>query len=144
MRSKTIFFLIFALIVVGLIVYGYFKATPGIENPTEKHPQIEIIPKSFDFGEIEYGEVVEYTFKVKNLGEEILEIKRVATSCGCTTAEVEKEIINPGEETNLFVEYDTGAMSGPHGRGDQERIIYVRSNDPVNPQFEVTIKAYVR
>lgn len=144
MKSKTLFFTIIVLAALGLVIYGYFKATPGLEDQTEKRPEVEITPKSFDFGEIKYGEIAEYTFKIRNLGDEILEIKRVATSCACTTAEVEKEMLSPGEEVNLFVRYDTGAMSGAHAKGEQERIIYIKSNDPVNPQVEVTIKAYVK
>ncbi len=68
----------------------------------------------------------------------------MATSCACTSAKVTKEKIAPGKEADLNVTYDTGAMSGPHGKGSQERIIYIKSNDPINPQAEVTIKAYVR
>ncbi len=144
MKSKNLFFTLFILIFVGLAIYGYFSAIPGVEDQTEKRPEIEITPKSFDFGEIEYGEIVKYTFKVRNLGEEVLEIKRVATSCGCTTAEVTKDRIVPGEEADLNVTYDTGAMSGSHAKGNQDRIIYVKSNDPINPQFEVIITAYVK
>ena len=88
--------------------------------------------------------VVEYIFKVKNTGNEALEIKKVATSCACTTAKIDKEKINPGKETNLLVVYNTGAMSGSHAKGEQERIIYVRSNDSVNPQVEVMIYADVK
>lgn len=142
------------LLIVGLAAYGYFKATAGVEKQTEKHPKIEISPKSFsskggpapgwDFGEIEYGKTVEHTFKVKNLGNEALEIKRLSTSCGCTTAKTSKEKIPPGEEVELKVVYDTGAMSGSHAKGKQERTIYVKTNDPVNPQVEVEIRAVVK
>ncbi len=68
----------------------------------------------------------------------------MATSCGCTTAKVSKEKINPGEEIELQVSYDTGAMSGDHARGEQERIIYIKSNDPINPQVEAMIYADVK
>lgn len=139
---KRIFFLIIALTIVGLLIFGYFKAIPGSDD--ENHPKISITPSSFDFKEIEYGQVVEYVFKVKNLGNEVLEIKKIATSCACTTGEINKEKINPNEEAELLVKYDTGAMSGPHGKGEQERIIYVKSNDPSNPQAEVMIYAHVK
>ena len=142
MKPKIWVFLI--LIILGLASYGYFKSIPGVENQTENLPKIEISPESFDFGEVKYGQLAEYTFLVKNSGKKTLEIKKVATSCACTTAEIAKEEINPGEETNLQVVYDTGAMSGAHAKGEQERIIYVKSNDPVNPQIEVTISAYVK
>lgn len=137
------FFLILVLIILGLAVYGYFKAVPGTDDRVGGYPQIEITPKVFDFGEINFGDVVNYDFKVKNSGDEILEIKRVATSCPCATAKIAKEKIEPREEVELLVTYDSGAM-GLHGKGKQERIIYVKSNDPVNPQVEVVIYANVK
>lgn len=144
MKPKIWFFLILGIVILVLGGYGYFKAIPGVEDNSTNLPKIEIAPKSFDFGSIEYGKVVEYIFRVKNTGKEVLEIKKIATSCACTTGKINKEKINPGEEAELQVSYDTGAMSGPHGRGEQERIIYVKSNDPVNPQVEVMIYANVK
>ena len=145
MKKNLIIFSIVVTITLILFGYGYFKSVPGLgENQTGSFPIIEITPKLFDFGEVSYGDVAEHTFTLKNLGDEDLEIKRVATSCACTTAKVTEETIAPGEETELQVIYDTGAMSGPHGMGYQERIIYVKSSDPVDPQVEVKISAYVR
>lgn len=144
MKSKTKLFLVIGLVVLGIAGYGYLKAIPGVGDQTENQPRIEISPQSFDFGDIQYGQVVEYTFKLKNTGQALLEIKRVSTSCGCTSAEVSKEEIGPGEEIDLLVTYNTGAMSGDHAKGEQERIIYVKSSDPVNPQAEVMIYANVQ
>jgi hypothetical protein len=144
MKLEIKFFLILGLLILGLAGYGYFKSMPGVKNPAMPKPQIEIAPESFDFGDISFGQVVNYTFKVKNLGNEILEIKRVATSCPCATAKINKESFQPGEEGELLVTYDTAAMGrGSHGKGKQERIIYVKSNDPEKPQVEVTIRANV-
>ena len=144
MKPKIWFFLILGIVILVLGSYGYFKAIPGVENQATNLPKIEITPKYFDFGNVEYGKVVEYIFKVKNAGKEILEIKKVATSCACTTGKINKEKINPGEEAELQVAYDTGAMSGSHAKGRQERIIYIKSNDPINPQIEAIIYANVK
>lgn len=145
MSQKTLIVVVIILAVFGLALIGYFKAVPGTKNPTDNRPQIEITPRTFNFGEVEFGKIAEYTFKVKNLGSEVLEIKKVATSCACTTAKIIKDKIGPGEETELFVSYDTVAMgSGSHGKGNQERIIYVKNNDPINPQVEVMIYANVK
>lgn len=141
MKLKIFFLTI--LITVGLAVYGYYKAIPEVDTQTGEYPRIEAIPESFDFGEIEYGEIAEHTFRVKNSGGEVLEIKKVSTSCACTSAEISKERIFPQEKAELKVTYNTGAMSGPHAKGAQDRIIYVRSNDPLNPQVEIMIKALV-
>lgn len=143
MNKKIIGFVIFFSVIIGIAGYGYFKAASGIDNEADNYPQIEITPKAFDFGEINFGDVVNYNFKVKNLGDEILEIERIATSCPCASAKIGKDVIGPGEETGLLVSYDSGAM-GAHGRGEQERIIYVRSNDPINPQVEAIIYATVK
>lgn len=144
MNPKSIIIVIVILAILGLAIAGYLKAVPGVENQTDSRPQIEISPNSFDFGEIKYGQISEYIFMVRNSGNEILEIKKVATSCACTKGSISKDKIAPGEEIELKVSYDTGAMSGPHGMGKQERIIYIKSNDPINPQIEVTIHAYVK
>lgn len=145
MSKKIIIALVIVTVVVGIIIIGYIKATPGLKNETAQRPQIEVSPKTYNFGEIEFGAIAKYTFKIKNAGPQTLEIKRIATSCACTSAKASKESINPNEEVDLLVTYDTKAMGeGPHGRGQQERIIYVRTNDPINPQVEVTINAYVK
>lgn len=144
MSPKIRFILVLGIIIFGIGILGYFRAVPGAGNQGENLPKIEITPKSFDFGEINYGQIVNYTFRVKNLGKAILEIKRVATSCACTSAKIASEKINPGQETELLVIYDTGAMAGAHGKGQQERIIYVKSSDPINPQVEAMIYAAVR
>ncbi len=137
MKLKISLFII--LIVLGLASYGYFKAIPEIQDERNL-PKIEISPRTFDFGEINFGDVVNYNFTVNNTGNEVLEIRRIATSCPCASAQITEEKINPGESAELLVSYDSGAM-GAHGRGEQERIIYIRSNDPINPQIEVTIYA---
>lgn len=143
MKMKIAILAVLGLI-LGLVAYGYSQAIPPSQSQTESQPQIEITPITFDFGEVKYGEIAEYTFKIKNLGKEVLEIKRVSTSCGCTTAEVSKKRIESNEEVDLKVVYDTGAMSGSHAKGKQERTIYVKSNDQVDPQVEVIINAYVK
>ena len=143
MKAKILVFIIFILL-ISFAIYGYFRATPGAGNQ-ENLPKIEISPASYDFGEIEFGKVVNYNFVVKNSGQETLEIKRIGTSCSCTTAKVSSQAIEPGQSAELMVAYDTAAMGdGPHGRGNQERIIYIKSNDPNNPQVNVTISAYVK
>lgn len=136
--------LVLALLVMFVLgFYGYFRSIPGVKNQTEGLPKIEVTPDSFDFGQVKYGQVLEHRFKVKNQGKEVLEIKRLSTSCGCTTAQISRFQLKPGEEEELLVRYETAAMSGSHAKGRQERIIYLKTNDPQNPQKEVMIFANV-
>ncbi|MDO8436211.1 MAG: DUF1573 domain-containing protein [bacterium] len=145
MNSKIKIALTLGLIVLGIASYGYFKAIPGPSGQLGNEPRIEINPQNYDFGEAQFGQILEYSFTITNLGGAPLEIKRVATSCACTKAKVDKETIQAGETAELLVTYDTAAMGdSAHGKGEQERIIYVKTNDPNNPQVDVTIQALVR
>lgn len=138
--------LIFSIGITAFIAYGYSQSIPNdTDGKNSNQPKIEISPSFYDFGEVKFGKIAEYKFIIENKGSKALEIKRLATSCSCTTAKTNKEILNPGEAADLFVSYDTAAMgSGTHGTGNQERIIYVKTNDPANPQATVKIHAYVK
>ena len=127
---------VIALILVG--GYGYLRS--GAQGP----PQIEITPTSYDFGEISSIEKVEVEFKVRNAGGSPLEITRVSTSCGCTTAEIEDEVLLPGETTALHVTFDPQVMQ-TEGIAEEEivRIIYLKSNDPDHPEVEVELRGRV-
>jgi hypothetical protein len=143
-KNKLPFVIFFLLAALSLAFWGYLKAMPDTDSQTGGLPRIEISPKDFDFGQIKYGEVVKHVFKIQNSGKGVLKIKKLATSCGCTTVEIAKEVLAAGEEVELLVTYDSGAMTGSHARGEQERIIYIRSNDPTSPQIEAKIYANVR
>jgi hypothetical protein len=123
-------------IIGGAIFYQYFK----LESPVSP-PVIEIIPASYDFGDIPYKKV-ETTFKIKNLGGENLEILGVSTSCGCTKAYAKENIIPPGGETELIVTFDPNLMDYKVV-GKVFRAVFVSSNDPLNEEVRIDITANV-
>lgn len=146
MFSKWQFWIIIAILAfVGLAIFGYRQSVPSVERSQGLQPQIIIEPTSYDFGDLNFGVIAETKFKVKNAGPGVLQITRITTSCSCTSANAGKTMLNPGEETELLVHYDTEAMgAGSHGTGRQDRIIYVKSNDPIKPQVELTTTAFVK
>jgi len=121
------------VIIAGIGLYGYL----GLERVTP--PRIEIVPSSYDFGVIPYR-AVEVSFTVRNTGGSPLKIEGVSTSCGCTRAEVKKEELLPGEETELLVTFDPNLME-ERLTGRIYRVVYVKSNDPERPEVEVEIWA---
>ena len=139
MLMKKILVPIILIIFTG--TYGYFAALPKPEG--DGLAMAEISPATHDFGEIEFGEIVTKEFTIVNNGETELEIRRVATSCACTTAEVDKRSIEPGGSAVLTVVYDSAAMGRSHADGREERIVYIRTNDPAKPQMEVTVYATI-
>jgi hypothetical protein len=103
-------------------------------------PQVTVSPVGFDFGNIS-ADPVTTTFAVNNHGNRSLQIESITTSCGCTTAEISRQTIGPGESAKLTVNFDPQTHAG--AVGDFLRSVYLRTNDPANPEVEVQIKANV-
>ncbi len=124
-------------------VVGLFAliALLGCVSSSGSGPKISVSPKSWDFGTIPQEKAAK-TFTLQNAGDAVLEIKRVSTSCGCTTASVEKDELMPGESTGLVVQFDPNSMEPPDA-GEILRVVYIKSNDPNMPELEIEIRANV-
>ncbi len=133
--SKKTWRLALAGLVVLAILGGYGYLRSGQPAP----PHIEITPASYDFGNIPYTKV-ETRFQVRNAGGSPLEITGVSTSCGCTTAEIESKSLLPGAITGLHVTFDPQLMGE---EGDILRVVYIKSNDPQQPEVEIELRGMV-
>ncbi|HET90534.1 MAG TPA: DUF1573 domain-containing protein [Chloroflexi bacterium] len=127
-----------ARIIMSLLVLAMLAVacTPG-----EQPGRIELDKIEFDFGAIPNTTPVSQAFQVRNTGEGALEITGVSTSCGCTTARVDRTRLEPGEVTTLTVTYDPQAHGGETGRFT--RVVYVRSDDPRTPEASLTVRVTV-
>ncbi len=114
--------------------------TPAKPTQPEKAPKIRIDRTVHDFGTLFEDAGKQRTkFIFTNEGEGELRIQNVATTCGCTTPEMEKLVYAPGESGELVVYYD------PHNRkGPQNRKVTIHSNDPASPRLPITIEANVK
>jgi len=92
-----------------------------------------------DFGKVQEGKKVEYTFNFENKGTESLIIKNVKTSCGCTAAVVSNTTIKPGEIGSIKVDFDTKSRQGKNSKS-----ITIVSNDTKEPNKVITIYADVQ
>src|SRR5207247_2598643 len=74
------------------------KAVIAIEKP------------EIDRGDVERGDIVHFTFKVKNTGDAPLEIF-AKPNCGCTVANFDK-VVAPGAEGKIEAELNTATFRG--------------------------------
>lgn len=105
----------------------------------EKLARLSINPPHFNFGSIK-SETATHTFIVKNMGMGTLEITKVYTSCGCTTAEIKKTRLDPQESTEMLVRFNPKFHPM---KGKVMRIVYLESNDVEEPVKEVKIEAEI-
>ncbi|MDP2624968.1 MAG: DUF1573 domain-containing protein [Candidatus Peregrinibacteria bacterium] len=125
-------------IVTMLILAGCSSA--GVPNSVVN--AIVVTPSSFDFGEIIQSEgTVSTTFEIENISDETLVINRLSTSCGCTTTEMDMADLEPGEVRTMKVTFDP--MTHPEQSGTIERVVYLQTSDPNQPEIQIDITGFV-
>ena len=92
----------------------------------------------YNFGNINQGEVVNYTFKFTNNGTEDLLIQSASASCGCTVPKKPEGAIAPGGQGEIVVRYDSKGKSG-----QQSPVITIVAN--TNPrQTRLNLRGFVQ
>lgn len=120
-----------------LISFGLLLAACA-PNP----PRIAVGSDQIDFDDVVMGEVITQEINLENQGGELLEILSITTSCGCTTASVDRMSIPPGENATLVVELDSGAHD-INDIGQLFRQVFIATNDPQQPEVVVDVTANV-
>ena len=105
-------------------------------------PAIQLGSEQVDLGAMSNGTIEEFSVEVRNLGNAPLVIEAVTTSCGCTSASVTPQTIEPGEVGELMVVYDSGAH-GPEFAGEVQRQVFIASNDPDLREVVLNLQATV-
>lgn len=101
---------------------------------TSNLPQIKFDEIFYDFGDVVDGEVLEHTFRFKNIGQSALIISQANSSCGCTVPEYPKGAIAPNETDQIEVKFNTQGRSG-----EQTKTITVYSNAyPSKTEIKIT------
>lgn len=108
------------------------------KETTYAKPVAETHKKTYDFGKVKRsGGVVSTTFEIENHGREPLKIGEISTSCGCTSAKIEKVELGFNEETELTVYFDPNFHEEPLGK--ITRSVFVKTNDPDLPEMQFDI-----
>jgi hypothetical protein len=103
-------------------------------------PNVDLPLMRWDWGTIPARPPVSQTFPIQNKGDEPLLVSKVVTSCGCTVANLTSSVIPAGQRADLVVTFDPAyhETSGP-----VTRIVWVETNDPDTPLFELRLDANV-
>ncbi len=113
------------------------ETTGKAQSSTVNGPRIEIQPESHDFGNVQQNLKLVKEFAVTNIGDEVLIISRISTSCGCTAALTAEKVVKPGKSTNLKVIFETRRY-----KGAIQRSVSIASNNPRRVRT-VKVKAFV-
>ncbi len=75
-------------------------------------------------------------FKYQNSGTTPVHFKSVKASCGCTTTQSQKEVVNPGEKGEIVATFNIGDRTG-----QQMKTVTVQTDDP-NPSQATTVLTF--
>ena len=98
-------------------------AKPANATTKAAGPQIQFETDKFDFGTIKQGDIVDHTFKFKNVGTQPLVISNIGVSCGCTTPDWTKEPVMPGKTGTVTAKFNSAGKMGM-----QNKVLTIESN----------------
>jgi len=116
--------MIVALLLLSAVAFA--KSTIKFKNTT------------VDFGEVSSGKIVDIAFEFENAGDDVLLIKNVVPSCGCTTADLAKKEYQPGEKGTIASKFNTSGYNGK-----VIKTITVTSNDGDAAETRLTLSGTV-
>lgn len=103
--------------------------------------QIKFKETTVDFGEIDSGQVVDLNFEFENAGDDVLIIKNISTSCGCTAAKLLKKEFQPGEKGTIPVKFNS---RGYQGKVTKSITVATNDKDNVYSRLQITGKVTLK
>jgi hypothetical protein len=122
--------------VSGNIVEDFSKLS---KKQLKNAPKIEFSSKDYNFDTIQQGQVVNVSYKFKNVGKMPLKIHKVKTSCGCTAGQLDKTEFAKGEDGEIKVTFNSA-----HKQANVSQRITIVTNDPKNTIIELVIHGFVK
>lgn len=102
-----------------------------------KYPVMTFDKTAHDFGTINEGDKVTYTFKFTNTGQADLLITNAVGSCGCTVPEYPKAPVKPGRSEKIKVSFNSAGKNG-----NQQKTVTIATNTAKGKEL-LTIKANI-
>lgn len=112
-------------------------------NSKDQKDVVEVKPQNQDLGRLVYGNIATTNFTITNSTPQTIDITRIATSCGCTTATVDQEKLEAYQSTTITVTFDPAVHDDDTDVGEVTRTVYLETSHPQFGNFENTITATV-
>ena len=111
-----------------------------IKDETAKRPSARIIGSAtHDFGSMSRSETRDHTFVVENIGDADLTIAFNDKSCQCTDVRISKNVVPPGERSELYLQWTPKKFDL-----DFRQAAIFRTNDPARQELQLAIRGMVR
>ncbi len=94
------------LLALGMALYGlvYWFGTA--------EPELSNLCLEYDFGVVVAGSDMACDLEVRNIGRAPLRLGKPRSGCSCRKVIIDKDILGPGEKSNIHVSFDPRALNG--------------------------------
>jgi len=130
---------------VNVIIFGccgHSVANNDFLNFSEQGFELICDSNVYDFGKIsvDKSNSLLHSFTLINTSKHPIRLldQSSHSSCGCTSFELPKNSINPGEYTNIDVNVDWSSRSGY-----QEEVVTIKTDSTKNPEIKLTVRGVV-
>lgn len=117
------------------IIEDFSKMT---EAQKANAPRISFDNPNHEFGAVKAGTKVEHDFTFTNKGKSDLIIRKINTTCGCTTSAPKDLVIKPGASSSIKAVFNTQGY-----RNAQTKVFTVITNDPLSSTITLWVKGKV-
>ncbi len=108
-------------------------------QPTGGTPKAEIVGGAeYDFGTMLHGETMSHEFTVRNVGDAPLQLERAGSTCKCTVGDMEKNVLQPGEETVVRLTWTAQSILPAYGQ-----TATFRTNDPQKSELKFGVTGQI-
>lgn len=107
--------------------------------PTGGTPQVEVVGgTSYDFGSMMHGETMSRDFVVRNVGTAPLVLEKAGSTCKCTVGDMEKNMLNPNEETKVKMTWTAESIVPMYGQSAT-----FKTNDPEMAELKFSVEGQI-
>ncbi len=131
--------------IVILTLSFFFACSNRTERPAARSnkntgsPAFVFLEEFHNFGSLQTGEIVSYSFCFKNTGASGIKVENTETDCGCITVDYPKEEILSGDSAYIDVIFNS---AGETGKVYKE--ITISMNDGIKKKVKLAIAALVK
>lgn len=129
--------------IAGLGYTNVYDLDGGTNAYKEQQVSVQLWPEKHNLGTVVYGDVATTEFTLTNYTPLPLQVTRVSTSCGCTSAEVADKELGAYESTTVKVSFDPAVHKDDTDLGELTRTIYIETDNPNFEELETIITANV-
>ncbi|MEA3545564.1 MAG: DUF1573 domain-containing protein [Thermodesulfobacteriota bacterium] len=107
--------------------------------PVFAAPSLVVEHLTHDFGEIIQGVEASHVFRFHNAGDQVLELGRLRSSCGCTVALLTARRLMPGDMGELQLVFSSEGF-----RGAVQKTVTFETNDPRHRVVTFSLRGKVK